>query len=273
MTIQDLLRHTSGLSYGAAGANPTKQAYVDAKVMGRGQTNAEMATKLAKLPLLFHPGTTREYSVSTDVLGRIVEVASGMPLDRFVAERITGPLKMPDTAFHVDAARAGRGARPQKEGPKNELPPVPPVDQERRWKSGGGGMVSTAADYARLCQFFLDGGQLDGVRLVGRKTIELMMADHRPPGTRMGPDMGGDALLPGPQMGQGFGLGFAVRTETGVNPLHESAGDYFRGGAFGTFFWIDPKEKLFAILMMQSPQARLPYRYLMRELVYQAVVD
>ncbi|QQS15234.1 MAG: beta-lactamase family protein [Rhodospirillales bacterium] len=274
MTVQDLLRHTSGLTYGAPTGGPLKRAYIDSKVADRDQTNAEMITKLSKLPLVHQPGTTWEYGMSTDVLGRIVEVVSGMPLDKFIAERIAKPLKMTDTAFSVEASKADRGARPQAEGPKNEVPNVPAVTVDFKWKSGGGGMVSTAADYARLCQFFLNGGALDGVRLVSRKTIELMTADHLPPGTAMGRDMFRfEALLPSPEVGQGFGLGFAVRTEAGRNPLHGSVGDYFWGGAYGTYFWIDPKEKLFAILMMQSPDARLSYRWLMRELVYQAVVN
>lgn len=272
MTVQDLLRHTSGLTYGSAGPNLLKQMYVDAKVGDRNDTNAQLVTKLSKLPLVFQPGTTWEYSVSTDVLGRIVEVVSGMPLDRFIAERITKPLKLNDTGFSAPASAAERGARPHKEGPRNEVPNVPKVTDEFNYKSGGGGMVSTASDYARFCQFFLNGGELDGVRLVSRKTIELMTANHLPPGVPIGPDMARfEALAPSAAMGQGFGLGFAVRTDTGRNPLHGSAGDYFWGGAYGTFFWIDPKEKLFAVLMMQSPQARLPYRYLLRQLVYQAI--
>jgi CubicO group peptidase (beta-lactamase class C family) len=273
MTVQDLMRHTSGLTYGAAGPNPLKQAYVDAKVGDLDDTNATLVTKLSKLPLVFQPGTTWEYSVSTDVLGRIVEVVSGQPLDRFVAARITGPLKMPDTGFSAPASAAGRGARPQPEGPKKALPNIPPVTQDLPYKSGGGGMVSTAGDYARFCQFLLNGGELDGVRLVSPKTIELMTANHLPPGTPIGPDMARfEALAPSAAMGQGFGLGFAVRTDTGRNPLQGSVGDYFWGGAYGTYFWIDPKERLYVVLMMQSPEARLPYRFLLRQMVYQAVV-
>jgi CubicO group peptidase (beta-lactamase class C family) len=272
MTVQDLLRHTSGLTYGAAGKNPLKQAYVDAKVGDPGDTNATLVTKLSTLALVFHPGSTWEYSVSTDVLGRIVEVVSGQTLDRFIAERITGPLKLPDTGFTTPAEQAHRGARPHAEGPKKEVPRVPLVTGNFAYKSGGGGMVSTAADYARFCQFWLNGGELDGVRLVSRKTIELMTANHLPPGTPIGQDMARfEALAPSAAMGQGFGLGFAVRTDTGRNPLHGSAGDYFWGGAFGTYFWIDPKEQLYVVLMMQSPAARLPYRYLLRQMVYQAI--
>ena len=274
MTVQDLLRHTSGLTYGAATGHPLKKTYADLKLMDADQTNEEMVAKLAKIGLLSDPGTTWEYSMSTDVLGRIVEVVGGVPLDQFIAERITKPLGMNDTGFAVPAEKGARGARPQKEGPKNEVPNVPLVTIDAKWKSGGGGMVSTASDYARLCQMFLNGGDLDGVRLVSRKTVELMTANHLPPGTKQGPDMSAfQALLPLPEMGQGFGLGFAVRTVDGVNPLHGSAGDYFWGGAWGTYFWIDPREEMFVVAMMQSPAARLRYRFLLRELVYQALVD
>ena len=274
MTVHDLMRHTSGLTYGAAGANPVKQSYLDMKVNDRTQTNAEMADKLAKLSLLYQPGTTWEYSMSTDVLGRVVEVASSMPLDKFIEERITKPLKMGDTAFEVAADKKSRGAKPMREGPKNELPSIPDVTEKFTWRSGGGGMVSTAADYARFLQMFANGGQLDGVRLVSRKTIDLMTADALPPDIRMGADMFRfEALEPSARMGQGFGLGFAVRNVQGVNPLPGTPGDYYWGGAYGTYFWHDPRERMYVILMMQSPAARLRYRFLLRDLVYQAMVN
>ena len=274
MTVHDLMRHTSGLTYGAVGANPVKQSYLDMKVADRNQTNAEMADKLGKLALLYQPGTTWEYSMSTDVLGRVVEVASGMPLDKFIEERITKPLKMGDTAFEASADKKARGAKPMKEGPKNEVPSIPDVTEKFNWRSGGGGMVSTAADYARFLQMFANGGQLDGVRLVSRKTIDLMTADALPPDIKMGADMFRfEALEPSARMGQGFGLGFAVRNVQGVNPLPGSPNDYFWGGAYGTYFWHDPRERLYVVFMMQSPQARLRYRFLMRDLVYQAMVN
>ncbi len=257
MTVQDLMRHTSGLTYGAIGANPVKQSYLDMKVNDRGQTNAEMANKLAKLALLYQPGTTWEYSVSTDVLGHVVEVVSGMPLDKFIEERITKPLKMGDTAFEVAADKKARGAKPMKEGPKNEMPSIPDVAEKFTWRSGGGGMVSTAADYARFLQMFANGGQLDGVRLISRKSIDLMTADALPPDIKMGADMFRfEALEPSARMGQGFSLGFAVRTDVGRNPLPGTPGDYFWGGAYGTYFWHDPKERLFVVYMMQSRAAR-----------------
>ncbi|MCF8532400.1 MAG: beta-lactamase family protein [Reyranella sp.] len=274
MTVQDLMRHTSGLTYGAIGANPVKQSYLGMKVNDRGQTNAEMVDKLAKLALLYQPGTTWEYSMSTDVLGRVVEVASGMTLDKFVEERITKPLKMGDTAFEVSADKKARGAKPMKEGPKNEVPSIPDVTEKFAWRSGGGGMVSTAADYARFLQMFANGGQLDGVRLISRKSIDLMTADALPPDVKMGVDMYRFAALePSGRMGQGFGLGFAVRNDVGRSPLPGTPGDYYWGGAYGTYFWHDPREHLYVVYMMQSPAARLRYRYLLRDLVYQAMVN
>ncbi|MPZ33331.1 MAG: serine hydrolase [Rhodospirillales bacterium] len=273
MTVQDLLRHTSGLTYGAPGANQLKQSYLDMKVNDRGQTNAEMADKLAKLALVYQPGTTWEYSMSTDVLGRVVEVASGMPLDKLIEERITKPLKMGDTAFEVGADKKVRGAKPMKEGPRNELPSIADVTEKFTWRSGGGGMVSTAADYARFLQMFANGGQLDGVRLISRKSIDLMTADALPPDIKMGADMWRfEALEPSARMGQGFGLGFAVRTDQGRSPLPGSPNDYYWGGAYGTYFWHDPRERMYVVFMMQSPAARLRYRYLLRDLVYQALI-
>ena len=154
------------------------------------------------------------------------------------------------------------------------MPAIPDVTYKATWKSGGGGMVSTAADYARFLQMFANGGQLDGVRLLSRKSIDLMTADHLPPDVKMGADMGRfEALEPSARMGQGFGLGFAVRNEEGRNPLPGSPNDYFWGGAYGTYFWHDPREHLYVVFMMQSPASRVQYRYLLRALVYQALVN
>lgn len=274
MTVHDLLRHTSGLPSAEAGsANLIKRMYAEAKIGNRGVTSDQYIANLAKMPLLFQPGTTWEYGASVDVLGVIVERVSGMPLDRFIAERITGPLKLPDTGFAARKAHEDRGARAQPEGPKNVVPNIVPITTVQTFKSGSGGMVSTANDYARFSQFWLNGGELDGVRLVSPKTVELMTANHLPPGTPIGPDMVRfEALAPSAEMGQGFGLGFAVRTEAGRNPLPGSVGDYYWGGAQGTYFWIDPKEQLYVVFMMQSPVARLPYRFLLRQMVYQAIV-
>ncbi len=274
MTIQDLMRHTSGLTYGAAGTNPVKQSYVSMKVMDPDQTNAQMVEKLSKLALLYQPGTHWEYSMSTDVLGRVIEVASGMTLDKFIEERITKPLRLGDTAFDVSADKKDRGARPQKEGPKNEVPPIPDVTLKTTWKSGGGGMVSTAADYARFLQMFANGGQLDGVRLISRKTIDLMTADHLPPDIVMGADMWRfEALEPSAAWGRASAWASLCAMSKAATHCPARPTTITGAALWGTYFWHDPRERMYVIFMMQSPAARLPYRYLMRDLVYQALVN
>ncbi len=274
MTILDLMRHTSGLTYGALGSNVVKQSYLDMKVMTPDQTNAEMVDKLSKLALLYQPGTHWEYSMSTDVLGRVIEVVSGMPLDKFIEERIAKPLKLGDTAFDVSAEKKDRGAHPQKEGPKNEMPPIPDVTARTTWKSGGAGLVSTAADYARFLQMFANGGELDGVRVISRKTIDVMTANNLPPDIKMGEDMWRmGPLEPSERVGQGFGLGFAVRNDQGRNPLPGSPYDYHWGGVWGTYFWHDPREHMYVVFMMQAPSVAQQYQYLLRDLVYQALVN
>lgn len=273
MTVQDLLRHTSGLGYGFTGTHPVKRAYLDAQVGRSGDTNAELVAKLAQLPLIHPPGTVWEYGVSTDVLGRIVEVVSGQGLDAFVHAQICQPLGLADTGFQAPPTAAQRAAYPQPEGPARELPPVPDPLQALAFKSGGGGMVSTAQDYARLCRLWLGGGALGGVRLLSRKSMALMTSDHLPPDVAMGPDMRYfGAHMPSAEMGLGFGLGFAVRTHPGRNPHPGSVGDFFWTGIYGTCFWVDPQEELIALLMMQSMAERLRYRTLLRQLVYQALL-
>ena len=276
MTVQDLLRHTSGLTYGIFGKSLVKDRYNAVGAFDYNNTNAEMVTKLSQVPLQYHPGTVWEYSMSTDVLGRIVEVVSGMEFDAFIAERITKPLKLSDTGFWVEGEkRQARLAEFQVESATGKRPPMTDITKRPRWMSGGGGMVSTAPDYARLCQMFLNGGTLDGARLVSRKTIELMTSNHLPPGIQYGPlvPIQFAGISPTPEEGGSFGLGFGVRMEAGRSPLPGSVGDYCWAGAYGTYFWIDPKEKLVAVLMMYSPALRLHYRYLTRHYVYQAIVD
>jgi CubicO group peptidase (beta-lactamase class C family) len=279
VTVQDLLRHTSGLTYGFFGNSAGDQLYMKANLLDRDQTLAGMVTKISKLPLAYQPGTVWEYSMSTDVLGRIVEVVSGMDFDRFIRERITQPLKMPDTAFYVTPQQAGRLVEPQLESATGQrpvtIPPIQAFTTKPRWMSGGGGLVSTAADYARFCQMLLNGGDLDGVRLLSPKTVALMTSDHLPPGI---PRSAGivsalGELAPTPEMGQGFGLGFAVRTQAGRNPLPGSVGDFFWAGITGTYFWVDPKEKLFAVLMIQVPVAQTNHYFrIAREMVYAALI-
>ena len=279
MTVQDLLRHTSGLTYGAlpvaggSAVDPVSQAYVEAKVADPAQDMDSFIARLAAQPLIYQPGTHWEYSHSTDVVGRIVEVVSGQDLDAFVRERISGPLGLKDTGFWAPPEAADRVALPQADAATGQRQAVPNPLQKPRWFSGGGGMVSTAEDYARFCQMLLNGGHLGEARLAARRTIALMTADHLPPGTQYGPALfqrfGG--LAPAPAVGYGFGLGFAVRTEDGRSPVPGNVGDYFWAGAYGTYFWVDPKEELYAVLMLQGPVDRLPYRYAMRQMVYGAL--
>jgi CubicO group peptidase (beta-lactamase class C family) len=274
MTIQDLFRHTSGLTYGIFGDSLVKRAYREANVLDPKQTLTEMVTKLSQLPLAFHPGTTFEYSMSTDVLGRVIEIVSGIPLDRFLAERVTKPLRMVDSGFVVSESQGARVAEPQVDSATGKRPPMRDVTNPQNFISGGGGMVSTAADYLRFGQMLLNGGQLDGTRLLSPKTIAFMTADQLPPGVVMSSGAQGmGPIMPGAEQGQGFGLGFAIRKEAGRNFLPGSPGNFYWVGAFGTTFWVDPSEKLVVIMMEQVPLAQgRYYRQLLPSLVYQAIV-
>ena len=264
-TIQDLLRHTSGLTYEFRGPGPVQKMYMGAKVYSRTQSSADQVATLGKLPLLHHPGTRWEYSRSTDVVGRLVEVLSGMPLGDFFERHIFAPLGMVDTAFHVPPRHHSRLAEAFAKDPDSgSAVQLLEVRDAPNFQSGGGGLVSTASDYARFLQMLLDGGTFDGCRILSRKTIELMTADH------LGPVTGApDLLLPG----HGFGLGFAVRLQAGIAQVPGSIGQYFWGGLAGTTFWVDPAEQLFALLLIQAPAQRDYYRTLYRDLVYAAFDD
>jgi len=265
ITIQDLLRHTSGLTYEFLGNGPVHKMYMAAQIYSRNQTNADQVASLAKLPLLHQPGSTWEYGRSTDVLGRLVEVWSGLSLGEYLQRHILAPLGMTDTAFQVPEADQGRLAEAFAKDPETGAGvQLVNVKGTAKFQSGGGGLVSTAADYARFLQMLLNRGTLDGVRLLSRKTIELMTADH------LGPITGSsDLLLPG----YGFGLGFAVRLHAGIAHVPGSVGQYFWGGLAGTTFWVDPAEQLFAIMLIQAPGQRDYYRTLFRDLVYAAFDD
>jgi CubicO group peptidase (beta-lactamase class C family) len=265
VTIQDLLRHTSGLTYEFRGSGPVHRMYRSAKVDSRAQSNADQVATLGRMPLLHQPGTRWEYGRSTDVVGRLIEVLSGQKLSAFFEQRILAPLGMPDTAFHVPPRHHSRIAEAFGKDPDSGVTvQLLEVRDPPTFESGGGGLVSTAADYARFLQMLLNGGTLDGHRLLSRKTIELMTADH------LGPVTGApDLLLPG----HGFGLGFAVRLHTGIAHVPGSIGQYFWGGLAGTTFWIDPAEQLFALMLIQAPGLRDYYCTLFRDLVYAAVDD
>ena len=271
MTIQDLMRHTSGLTYGLFGNSPVDQMYRKANMFAA-KSLAEMVKTIASMPLLHQPGEAWEYSVSSDVLGRVVEVASGMDLDVFVQERITGPLKMNDTGYWVKPAAMGRLA---KADAQSNLPFADPT-QKPAILSGGGGMFSTARDYARFSQMLLNGGELEGVRILSPKTVALMTSDQLPAGAERHTPvaMALGAFGPVPEMGTSFGLGFAVRVDAGRNPVPGSVGDYSWAGITGTYFWVDPKEKLVAVLMVQAPQGlnTVIWRQT-RTMVYQALMQ
>jgi CubicO group peptidase (beta-lactamase class C family) len=275
MTVQDLLRHTSGLTYAAFGDSPVQMIWRDANLMDDNQTNEELVGKLARLPLMSEPGTTWEYSMSTDVLGRVVEVASGKSLAGFIAERVTLPLGMADTGFAATGDKAARVAEPLVDKATGKKPPMRNPAKEGRWHSGGGGLVGTAADYIRFCQMLLNGGELDGVRILAPKTVRLMASQHLPPDVQYGETARSrfGQLAPVPEMGYGFGLGFAVRLAQGRSPVPGSVGEFFWGGVTGTYFWIDPQEQMVVVLMLQAPDQRLRYRYLTRRLVYGAVTE
>lgn len=265
MTIQDLLRHTSGLTYGIFGKSLVKDEYLKAKVDARDVTSDELIARLAKVPLHFQPGTTWEYSRSTDVLGVLIERVSGQSLEAFLKQRILGPLKMKETGFWVeDASQHARIAQPFAVDPETKLPvDLADVRSKPTYFSGGGGLVSTARDYLRFAQAMLNGGTLDGARILSPHTVRLMTSDHT--GGIRGP-----GYVPGP--GHGFGLGFAVRVAQGEAVTSGSVGDYSWGGYAGTTFWVDPREQLVALWMIQAPGARAEVRTLLRTLVYAALV-
>lgn len=257
MTIKDLMMHTSGLSYGVFISSPIRKMYLKKGIHSWDQPLSEMTKKLGTIPLLFHPGSKWEYSRSTDVLGRVVEVASGMGLDVFMERNIFIPLGMKDTGFSLKQNNRGKLAEAEN---------IDLLDVKRQPAklSGGGGLVSTAQDYYRFAQMLLNGGELDGKRILKQETVSLMTKDH------LG-DLAGNAAsfyLPGE--GYGFGFGVAVRTEK-KSYMEGTVGDYWWEGIAGTGFWVDPRKELIAILMIQAPMQRMHYRSAYREWVYDAV--
>jgi CubicO group peptidase (beta-lactamase class C family) len=261
MTVQDLLRHTSGLVYGSRGTNLVNQAYIDAKIGDRADTNAEFVSKLSAMPLKFQPGARWEYGVSVDVQGRLVEVIDGKTLGEALSARVFKPLGMVDSGFQVPADKVVRAAQP---GPRPNGEPMTPrfaVNDGAKYESGGGGMVSTMEDYLRFTTMLANKGELSGKRLLGKQTVAFMTTDHT--GNR-----------PGRPPGLGFGLGFEVRTTTGEAALPGSVGEYGWAGNAGTLFWIDPKEQLIAIYMVQvSDPDRVALRNQFRTMVQSAIID
>ena len=271
MTVQDLMRHTSGMTYGLFGDSRVDEMYNDAGVLSGNKTVAEFVDKLSKLPLKHQPGTRWDYSVSVDVQGRLIEVLSGMDLATYMSERVFKPLDMRDTAFRMTEEKSARFAQAYQKT-KDEQGIEPANDgrtnryyEETQWYSGGGGLVSTTRDYLRFCQMLLNGGTLDGTRILSRKTVELMTIDH------IGEISSASSIL---AAGYGFGLNFAVHVDPAKSGLNGSIGEYNWGGLAGTSFWIDPAEELIGIYMIQM----MPPRYAngagqFKRLVYQSIVD
>ena len=255
ITIKHLLMHTAGLTYGW-GNKPVDALYKEAKIREPGSTLVDMVEKLGKIPLVHEPGERWTYSVSTDVLGYFVEVVSGMPFEEFLQTRIFGPLGMVDTAFSVPSEKVDRFAalyRPTKEnGLERTRRPALEVDEYTFFPSGGGGLVSTAADYMRFSQMLLNGGELDGVRILGKKTVELMRYPHHD---------------------DWFGLGFRVVTHKNPPNILNSVGNFSWGGAAATTFWIDPQEELVGLLMTQLLNNRYPFQQQFKVLTYQALTE
>ena len=261
MTVQDLMRHTAGLVYGTRGTSLVYQEYVKAKIGDRTATNEEFVARLGKLPLNYNPGDRWEYSVAVDVQGRLLEVLDGKPLREVLANRLFNPLGMTDTSFQVPADKLARVAQPAP-GINGKTTTVRfKVDDGAKYESGGGGLMSTTEDYLRFTAALANGGALGGRRIIGKQTLAFMTADHT--GSR-----------PGRPSGFGFGLGFEVRTAVGDSRQAGSIGEYGWSGAAGTTFWIDPKEQLYAIYMIQANEAdTAPLRMQFRSMVQAALLD
>ena len=270
MTIRDLLRHTSGLNYQGPRDEKGDLMYPRLGVNRADITIEEAVKRMGKAPLVHHPGTVWDYSLSIDVLGRLIEVTSGKPLDQFFEERIFKPLGMVDTGFHVPESKWDRltALYTPNEDRTIKRHPGPPQESYKKpavLLLGGAGLVSTAMDYARFIQMLLDGGELDGARILSRKSVELMSCDHLGDLPRTG------ILLP---QGYGFGLTFAVNLGPGKTGNIGSTGEYNWGGAAGTRFWIDPKEEMIGIFLVQIlPHTNLTYRGEFKQLAYQAIAD
>ncbi|MDP1748527.1 MAG: serine hydrolase domain-containing protein [Reyranella sp.] len=280
ITFRDLLTHTSGLTYGFMESNPVDALYRDKENGVDFQTATtslkELVERLAGFPLIAQPGKAWNYSVSTDVLGYLVEVISGQPFEVFLKDKVIKPLGMVDTDFHVPVDKHERFAANYSAGAGGKLDLIDDPAKSRylaprRVNSGGGGLVSTAADYLRFCRFMLNKGELDGVRLLGRKTVELMTMNHLKGDMA---DMGMPRFSESTYFGTGFGLGFSVTIDPAKAQILGTPGEYAWGGAASTAFWIDPKEDMAVVLLAQlMPSSTYPVRRELRVLTYQAIID
>ena len=273
--VMDLLLHTSGFTYGFfkpfPGGGPVEQMYMDGGVNDLDLTNAELVTRISKLPLKYEPGTTWWYSRSTDVLGRLIEVVSGMTLGEFFDKRIARPLGMVDTSFRVAPNKVARFVEPFDDDKKGLILQYTDPTKPVKFEAGGQGLTATVMDYARFAHMLLNRGTLDGARILGKKTVELMTTNHVGPNIDLGP-----FFLPG--QSHGYGLLGAVRTDGArapapLNPMDGSVGEFYWAGYAGTYFWVDPKEELVGVFMMQSVRQLLPFATSFKTLVVQSIVE
>ena len=281
LTIRDMLIHTSGLTYGFHYSNNLDKMYRHKKlggaVEGSSSSLEEIVNRLGGLPLLFDPGTAWNYSMSTDVCGRLIEVISGQSLDDYLREYITGPLGMVDTGFHVEKANSGRFTSNYAITPKDPLTRIDAADnspylEPQVFLSGGGGMVSTTDDYQRFVDMLLNGGELNGERIIGRHTLDFMTLNHLPGGVTLN-DLGQSTFTETAMEGMGFGLGFSVLVDPAANAALGSQGEFAWGGAASTRFWVDPKEEVTCIFMTQfMPSSYYPIRRELKSVVYQALL-
>jgi CubicO group peptidase (beta-lactamase class C family) len=279
MNMRDVLMHTTGLPGSLFPDNPIDEGFAEARrALGREQTIESVTALLAQHPLKFHPGTHWNYGLSTDIVGRLVEILSGQRFDEYLQGELFEPLGMTDTGFYVPEASLSRLAACYQYRPANS-PSLMEGEFANRVKSphpylsGAGGLVSTTHDYVAFCQMLANGGQLDGRRVLGRKTIELMTTNHLPGGATL-QDVAMGGFGEAGFDGVGFGLGFAVGLGPAATAMSGSAGEYYWGGAASTAVWIDPVEDLFAVFMTQLfPSIAYPFRAQLRALVYQSIDD
>jgi CubicO group peptidase (beta-lactamase class C family) len=272
MTIQDLMRHTTGLTNGGRGTTAVHKLYPGSGSSLVGMTGSEVIAKLGSLPLLHQPGTAFDYSFSTDVLGLLVEAISEQTLGAFLKENLWKPLGMADTTFLIPPEKVARYAKALPNNPDTGAPQrMRDSTKPDKFDGGGGASASTAGDYVRFAQMLLNKGKLGDTQILSRKTVELMTANH------LGPEIKNNVAVTSPQLaGYGFGLGVAVRTAPGLSPMPGSVGDYTWGGANGTSFFVDPKEELVVVYMAHDPGStdiRRHYRQAISTLVYNALVD
>ncbi len=268
-TLQDILRHTAGLLYGGRGNTALHKLYpASSSSSGTAMTGAEFIAKLGSLPLAYQPGTVWDYSLAVDVNGLVIEAVSGKTLGQVLRERLWDPLGMKDTSFTIPADKHSRYASWLPNDPDTGKPQtVLDLRQPLKFECGGGCGASTAGDYLRFAQMLANKGALGNARILGKKTVEYMTADQ------LGPEVQNNIPKVDPaRTGYGFGLGVAVRRQDGITPINGTAGDYHWGGAYGTFFWVDPKESLVVVFMAHAPGViRTYYRALLGAMVLQAI--